>query len=180
VLQIAWAHDHNRVAYKLSITLIRAHISWRFISWLIRLPKGPRGLLFKEFLPAMNPLLNELRAIATARRKEVSQVIFTYTTHYFFLWIESLRSFMPLTDERWLWIGIYRKDFWFSLVFEVLHRYNLTSWNLSDWINSHRHAQAKSNLGALGWKLTAPEIDALDVAAKKVPKQLIQNSFQNN
>ena len=34
--------------------------------------------------------------------------------------------------------------------------------------------QAKENLGALGWALTTAEVEALDRAAKKVPKQLIQ------
>lgn len=39
-------------------------------------------------------------------------------------------------------------------------------------------SQAKENLGAQGWSLTAAEVEALEIAAKKVPKQLIQNSFQ--
>jgi hypothetical protein len=38
------------------------------------LPKGPRGLLFREYLPAMGPLLNVLREIAKQRRKTVPQV----------------------------------------------------------------------------------------------------------
>ena len=39
-----------------------------------RLPKGPRGLLFKEILPGLQPLLGSLREIAAARGKSVSQV----------------------------------------------------------------------------------------------------------
>lgn len=39
--------------------------------------------------------------------------------------------------------------------------------------------QAKENLGALGWSLSTAEVAVLDAAAKKVPKQLIQNSFQS-
>jgi pyridoxine 4-dehydrogenase len=39
-----------------------------------RLPKGPRAILFREYLPAMAPLLGELRDIAKTRRKTVSQV----------------------------------------------------------------------------------------------------------
>ena len=42
---------------------------------LNRLPKGPRSILFREFLPIMKPLLDELRDIARQRKKTVSQVI---------------------------------------------------------------------------------------------------------
>lgn len=38
--------------------------------------------------------------------------------------------------------------------------------------------QAKENLGAAGWSLSPAEVETLDRAAAKVPKQLIQNSFQ--
>ena len=40
--------------------------------------------------------------------------------------------------------------------------------------------QAKENLGATGWMLSSSEVEALDSAAAKVPKQLIQNSFQSD
>lgn len=40
--------------------------------------------------------------------------------------------------------------------------------------------QAKENLGSVGWTLTSAEIETLDIIAKKTPKQIIQNSFQNN
>jgi pyridoxine 4-dehydrogenase len=40
--------------------------------------------------------------------------------------------------------------------------------------------QAKENLGALNWSLTQAEVEALDRAASKVPKQLVQNSFQSS
>lgn len=39
-------------------------------------------------------------------------------------------------------------------------------------------SQAKENLGAANWSLSPAEVEALDRAALKVPKQLIQNSFQ--
>ena len=39
-----------------------------------KLPNGIRGILFREFLPIMRPLLGELREIAKTRRKTVSQV----------------------------------------------------------------------------------------------------------
>ena len=39
-----------------------------------RLPKGPRGLLFRQILPGLEPLLGTMDAIAQERRKSVSQV----------------------------------------------------------------------------------------------------------
>lgn len=39
-----------------------------------RLPKGPRAILFREFLPIMKPLLDTLRDIARQRKKTVGQV----------------------------------------------------------------------------------------------------------
>jgi pyridoxine 4-dehydrogenase len=41
---------------------------------LDNLPSGPRGLLFKEYLPEMDALLNELRDISRFRKKTVAQV----------------------------------------------------------------------------------------------------------
>ncbi len=40
--------------------------------------------------------------------------------------------------------------------------------------------QAKENLGALGWRLSAGEVAALNEAASKVPKTMVQNIFQTN
>lgn len=39
-----------------------------------KLPTGPRGLLFKQILPGLDPLLSSLRDIANKRRKTMSQV----------------------------------------------------------------------------------------------------------
>ncbi len=39
-----------------------------------KLPKGPRGLLFRQILPGMQPLLGAMQAIADERGKSVSQV----------------------------------------------------------------------------------------------------------
>lgn len=39
-------------------------------------------------------------------------------------------------------------------------------------------AQAEENLGALGWKLDAGEVTALDQAVTQSPKQMVQNIFQ--
>eukprot|EP00287_Rhodomonas_sp_CCMP768_P003981 CAMPEP_0196722558 /NCGR_PEP_ID=MMETSP1091-20130531/4910_1 /TAXON_ID=302021 /ORGANISM="Rhodomonas sp., Strain CCMP768" /LENGTH=341 /DNA_ID=CAMNT_0042064301 /DNA_START=184 /DNA_END=1209 /DNA_ORIENTATION=- len=38
--------------------------------------------------------------------------------------------------------------------------------------------QVEENLGAAGWRLSAGEMEALDVAARKVPRELVQNIFQ--
>lgn len=38
------------------------------------LPSGPRFILFREYLPIMKPLLDELRDIAKKRNKSVAQV----------------------------------------------------------------------------------------------------------
>lgn len=40
-------------------------------------------------------------------------------------------------------------------------------------------AQARENLGALGWRLSEEEIVELDVAAAKVENQAVQNIFQS-
>jgi len=39
-----------------------------------KLPTGPRAILFREYLPGMKVLLDELRDIAKARNKSVPQV----------------------------------------------------------------------------------------------------------
>lgn len=38
------------------------------------LPRGPRGLLFRQILPGLEPLLNSLKEIAQKRRKSIPQV----------------------------------------------------------------------------------------------------------
>lgn len=40
-------------------------------------------------------------------------------------------------------------------------------------------AQARENLGALGWRLSQEEIEGLDEAAAKIKKQSVQNIFQS-
>lgn len=40
-------------------------------------------------------------------------------------------------------------------------------------------AQARENLGALGWRLSSDEVEAMDRAAAKVKKQSVQNIFQS-
>ncbi len=38
-------------------------------------------------------------------------------------------------------------------------------------------AQAKENLGAVGWRLSAGELAALNEAADRVPRKMLQNIF---
>ena len=39
-----------------------------------QLPAGPRGILFRQILPGLQPLLDTMRQIASRRRKTMSQV----------------------------------------------------------------------------------------------------------
>jgi hypothetical protein len=38
------------------------------------LPPGPRGNLFRQLLPGIQPVLNTLEVVASSRRKTMSQV----------------------------------------------------------------------------------------------------------
>eukprot|EP01041_Mallomonas_annulata_P007983 gene7983-16336_t len=44
-----------------------------------KLPNGPRSILFREYLPAIQPLLGELRDIAKSRGKSVAQVALNWS-----------------------------------------------------------------------------------------------------
>jgi aryl-alcohol dehydrogenase-like predicted oxidoreductase len=44
------------------------------------LPKGPRGLVFRQILPGLGPLLGTLEAVAKERKKTVSQVAINWCT----------------------------------------------------------------------------------------------------
>jgi pyridoxine 4-dehydrogenase len=39
-----------------------------------KLPAGPRGNLFRQLLPGIQPVLSTLEAVADSRRKSMSQV----------------------------------------------------------------------------------------------------------
>lgn len=39
-------------------------------------------------------------------------------------------------------------------------------------------AQARENLGAMGWRLTSGEVMELDAAAGRIKKGMVQNIFQ--
>ena len=57
-----------------------------------RLPAGPRGLLFRETLPKIAPLLSELRQVAQHRGKTVSQVALNWNLSKGFLLLVGVRS----------------------------------------------------------------------------------------
>jgi len=64
-----------------------------------RLPTGPRGILFREYLPSLQPLLGELRAIATARRKTVPQVALNWCQCKGALVLVGMRSIHQAKDN---------------------------------------------------------------------------------
>lgn len=45
------------------------------------LPAGPRGLLFRQVLPGIEPLTDLMRQIAASRNKTVSQASLHWTSH---------------------------------------------------------------------------------------------------
>lgn len=98
------------------------------------LPGGPRGLLFKQILPGLDPLLGTLEEVAAGRRKTMSQVAINWAM---------CKGAVPIPGAK-----------------------DLT--------------QAKDNLGALGWRLNAGEMAALEAAADKVPRKMQQNVFQTS
>ena len=96
------------------------------------LPTGPRKVLFREFLPKIEGLLEVLRDIAKLRGKTVGQVALNWNLQKGFLLLVGIRNV----------------------------------------------EQAIENLGASGWTLSQGEIEEIDLVAKKVRGQLVQNSFQ--
>ncbi|MBD2307164.1 aldo/keto reductase [Chroococcidiopsis sp. FACHB-1243] len=96
------------------------------------LPKGIRGLLFRQLLPGVRPLLGCLQEIASSRNKTMSQVAINWCI---------CKGTIPIPGAKSV-------------------------------------AQAKENLGALGWRLDASEVDALDRAAASTDKKMVQNIFQ--
>ncbi|MDV2995224.1 MAG: putative oxidoreductase [Chroococcidiopsis sp. SAG 2025] len=95
-------------------------------------PKGIRGLLFRQLLPGIRPLLECLQAIANLRSKTMSQVAINWCM---------CKGTIPIPGAKTV-------------------------------------AQAKENIGALGWRLDASEVIALDRAAASTDKKMVQNIFQ--
>ncbi|OWY64449.1 aldo/keto reductase [cyanobacterium TDX16] len=96
------------------------------------LPKGIRGLLFRQLLPGIRPLLGCLQEIASLRNKTMSQVAINWCI---------CKGTIPIPGAKTV-------------------------------------AQAKENIGALGWRLDASEVIALDRAAASTDKKMVQNIFQ--
>jgi pyridoxine 4-dehydrogenase len=96
------------------------------------LPKGIRGLLFRQLLPGIRPLAECLQAIAQSRNKTQAQIALN--------WCIS-KGTMPIPGAKTV-------------------------------------EQAQENIGAIGWQLDAGEIAALDQAAARVDKPMVQNIFQ--
>jgi len=97
-----------------------------------RMPGGPRGFLFRQILPGLDPLLYSLREVAAERKKTASQVAINWCM---------CKGAVAIPGAK----------------------------NLD---------QAKDNLGALGWRLSAGEVAALEAAADRVPRTMQQNIFQ--
>lgn len=62
-------------------------------------PDGVRGILFREYLPSIQPLLNELRSIAKYRKKTVSQVAINWNLSKGFLTLIGMRDSAQVTDN---------------------------------------------------------------------------------
>lgn len=66
---------------------------------LDNLPAGPRGVLFRQILPGLAPLLDCLRSIATARTKSMSQVALNWTMRQGVVAIVGIRTVEQASDN---------------------------------------------------------------------------------
>ena len=98
------------------------------------LPKGIRGLAFRQMLPGIQLLLGCLREIAENRNKTMAQIALNWCI---------CKGTIPIPGAKSV-------------------------------------AQAKDNLGALGWQLDANEVAELDKFAASTDKKMVQNIFQTN
>ncbi|WP_052049722.1 aldo/keto reductase [Leptolyngbya sp. KIOST-1] len=96
-------------------------------------PSGIRGVLFRQLLPKIQPLLDTLAAIAAQRQKTSAQVALNWCL---------CKGTIPIPGAKTL-------------------------------------DQAEQNTGALGWRLDAGEVEALDRAAQGSDRQMVQNIFQS-
>ena len=96
-------------------------------------PSGIRGLLFRQLLPKIQPLLDTVGAIAGDRQKTSAQVALNWCI---------CKGTLPIPGAKTL-------------------------------------AQAEQNIGALGWRLDAGELEDLDRAANQGQRQMVQNIFQS-
>lgn len=63
------------------------------------LPSGPRRILFREYLPVMTSLLDELRDVAKSRRKTVPQVALNWIMQKGFIPLVGMRSMKQAQDN---------------------------------------------------------------------------------
>eukprot|EP00195_Chlamydomonas_chlamydogama_P009230 CAMPEP_0202914762 /NCGR_PEP_ID=MMETSP1392-20130828/63888_1 /ASSEMBLY_ACC=CAM_ASM_000868 /TAXON_ID=225041 /ORGANISM="Chlamydomonas chlamydogama, Strain SAG 11-48b" /LENGTH=316 /DNA_ID=CAMNT_0049606543 /DNA_START=248 /DNA_END=1198 /DNA_ORIENTATION=- len=96
------------------------------------LPAGPRGALFRQLLPEVQPLLGVMGEICRARNKTMPQVAINWCM---------CKGTVPIPGAKDL-------------------------------------GQARENLGALGWRLSAAEVEELEGAARKAKRSMVQNIFQ--
>ena len=120
----------------------------------------PRGLLFKQILPGLEPLLNSLDEIAKKRRKSMAQV-----------------NIFPLVRNFWY---MFPKATWIKdliIWWQVAINWCICKGTIPiPGVKSIK--QAQENLGALGWRLNSDEMLQLDLAAQESPRRMIQNIFQ--
>ncbi|KAJ1484534.1 NADP-dependent oxidoreductase domain-containing protein [Baffinella frigidus] len=105
-------------------------------------PPGLRGVLFKERLEEVAPLLAVMEEVARARGKSVPQVAINWCMCKGTVPIPGARSLTQVTPPPFFM------------------------------------EQVKDSLGAMGWRLSIGEVEALEQAARKVPRELVQNIFQ--
>ena len=96
-------------------------------------PKGLRGFLFRQLVPGIQPLLETLQAVATARSNTMAQVALNWCL---------CKNTLPIPGAKSV-------------------------------------AQARENLGALGWRLDSGEVAELDAAANRCDRTMLQNIFQS-
>ncbi|RYQ84429.1 hypothetical protein Ahy_B10g103753 isoform A [Arachis hypogaea] len=155
------------------------------------LPTGPRGLLFKQILPGLDPLLSSLRDIANKRRKTMSQGALPGVGHVGRLgglkelgrvshgtlsklggeWDSGLLDFSLAclawnALERWKRMGMRDVAINWCICKDTIPIPGVKTIK-----------QVKENLGALGWRLSSEEVLQLEYAAQESPRKMIQNIF---
>ena len=159
-----------------------------------RLPAGPRGVLFRQILPGLEPLLNTMRQIAARKRKTVSQVCEILRHHVLAVLWEDRSSgpeLLPAQPHRLAPNDLTLACHPMMELHQVAERDRpfceqqvAINWCICQSTipipGAKTILQAEDNLGALGWRLTASEMAALEDAADAAPRGMIQNVFQTS
>jgi pyridoxine 4-dehydrogenase len=157
---------------------LRAHIAPRAGKYSKdSLPPGPRGRLFAQLLPGVQPLLDALAAVAAERRKTMSQVCGLLCALGVGLRVAGRQ---PCMRSRTLLPTLVAHA---MLQFPPPpHTQVAINWCMAKGTlpipGAKDLAQARDNLGALGWRLSAGQVAELDAAAARCTKQALQNIFQ--